>query len=389
MALTISLVALSIDTMLPALPDIARDLKVGDANNAQLIITSLFLGLAAGQIFYGPVSDSIGRKPAIYAGYALFVAGTLLCLWTTDFSVMLAGRVLQGLGAAGPRIVANALIRDLYEGRGMARIMSYIMSIFIMVPAAAPLIGQGIITLAHWRAIFGLFLVMAIVTLLWFAVRQSETLAKDKRVPFSLKRIARGIIEVCRHPVAAGYTLVAGLVFGALIGFLVSIQQVFQDIYGKPDQFAGYFAVLACCIGAASLLNGRLVMRFGMQRLSNYALRSFTVLSAGMLAIVLAHDGIAPFWQFMTGFGVMFFCLGIVFGNLNALAMEPMGHMAGLASAVIGSITTFCSMVLGGLIGYAYDKTEIPLMAGYTTYGIAALLVVWRVQQRALREQPG
>ncbi|MCK5621972.1 MAG: MFS transporter, partial [Alphaproteobacteria bacterium] len=198
-ALMISLVALSIDAMLPALQEIGADLGVQRDNNAQLAISALFLGLAVGQMIYGPISDSTGRKPPIYFGFALFILGCLLSATATSFPIMLAGRFLQGLGAAGPRIVMIALVRDQYAGRAMARIMSLVMAVFILVPALAPGIGQGILLVAHWRAIFVVFLALALVSLVWFALRQPETLTAGLRAPFSVLRIARAIHETCTH----------------------------------------------------------------------------------------------------------------------------------------------------------------------------------------------
>ena len=265
MALMISLVALSIDAMLPALPDIGRDLGVEKENDTQLVITALFLGLAAGQMLYGPLSDSTGRKPAIFAGVVLFIAGCLLSVFATSFTVMLLGRVLQGFGAAAPRIVTIALVRDQYEGRTMARIMSLVMAAFILVPALAPGVGQVILMVANWRAIFGVLLALAVIALVWFGIRQPETLAHDRRMPFSPGRIALAVRETCVSRVAFGYTIASGLIFGAFVGYLNSAQQIFQKQYALGAQFPLYFAVLALSIGGASYVNARLVMRLGMR----------------------------------------------------------------------------------------------------------------------------
>ncbi len=383
MALMISLVALSIDAMLPALPAIGAELGVEHENDAQLIVSMLFLGLAVGHMVYGPVSDSVGRKPAIYAGVALFVAGCLISIFATGFTAMLAGRVLQGFGAAGPRIVIIALVRDQYEGRAMARIMSLVMAVFIMVPALAPAVGQGILMVAHWRAIFGLFLVLALIGVTWFALRQPETLLRDRRKPFSLGRIALAARETCANRVAFGYTVAAGLIFGAFIGYLNSAQQIFQTLYGLGEQFPLYFAVLALSIGGASYLNARLVMRFGMRPLSNWALRLLSLLSLGFFAAAWTAAGVPPLWALMSYLMAAFFCIGILFGNFNALAMEPMGHIAGVAAAVIGSLTTFVSLLFGTWIGQAFDGTVLPLAAGFALLGLAAMAVMsWTERTR-------
>lgn len=284
-ALIISLVALSIDVMLPALQQIGGELGAPRANDAQLVITALFVGLALGQVFFGPLSDSVGRKPAIYAGLLLFIIGCLMSILATDFTVMLAGRVLQGLGAAGPRSVTVALVRDQYEGRAMARVMSLVMAVFIMVPALAPGIGQIILAIAHWRAIFGFMLVVAVVSLVWFALRQPETLAPERRARFSPGRILLAVRETCTSRVAFGYTLASGLIFGAFVGYLNSAQQIFQIQYGLGALFPLYFGALALAIGGASLVNARLVLRHGMRRISAWALGLLTGLSLVFLVL--------------------------------------------------------------------------------------------------------
>lgn len=376
MALLISLVALSIDAMLPALPQIGADLGVGRPNDYQLVISVLFLGMACGQLIYGPLSDSTGRKPAVYAGLALFLLGCLLSVFAASFSVMLAGRFLQGLGAAGPRIVVIALVRDQQSGRAMARTMSFVMAVFILVPALAPALGQAIVVLAHWRAIFASFLALAVFALVWFALRQPETLPRDRRRPFSLRGIAEGVVESCANRQTLGYTLAAGLVFGAFVGYLISAQQVFQDHYGVGVLFPAYFAVLALSIGSASVVNARLVIRLGMRYLSSRALWVLSGLSLVFLAVTAAAAGHPPFWAFMAYFMAAFFCVGMLFGNFNALAMEPLGHIAGVAAAVVGSITTFISLLLGTAVGQGYDGTVLPLVGGFAALGVAALAVV-------------
>ncbi len=372
----ISLVALSIDSMLPALQEIGTDLAVQRTNDAQLVVSVLFLGLAVGTMVYGPISDSTGRKPAIYAGFALFILGCLLSVAATSFTVMLAGRFLQGLGAAGPRIVAIALVRDHYAGRGMARIMSMVMGVFILVPVLAPAMGQGILMVADWRAIFGMLLALALIALLWFALRQPETLMAERRTPFSVLRIGRAIRETCANRTAFGYTVAAGLAFGALVGYLTSVPQILQIQYGLGSKFPLYFAVLALAIGGASWANSRLVMRFGMRRLSGLAATTLSALSVAFFASAWTAAGHPPLAALMAYLMAAFFCMGILFGNFNALAMEPLGHIAGVAASVIGSLTTFISLSLGTAIGQAYDGTVLPLVGGFAALAIASVAVM-------------
>jgi DHA1 family bicyclomycin/chloramphenicol resistance-like MFS transporter len=375
MAFTMSLVALSIDAMLPAFPEMARDLQVTAANDIQLVVSMLFIGLAIGQLFYGPLSDSIGRKPAIYIGFVLFILGSLLSMMASDFSTMLAGRLLQGIGTAGPRTVAVALIRDRFHGPEMARVMSFIMTVFILVPIFAPALGQAILLLAGWRTIFGAFIVLALATLVWLSLRQPETLPKDQRRPFTLKNIMAAFREVLRSRLAMVYTLVAGCVSGAFLSYLNTSQQIFQVQYGQGKLFPLYFGILAVSVGFAALLNSALVMRFGMHALVHRALLLMMALSWLFLAIVWAYSGHPPLWLFMAICLALFFCIGILFGNLNSIAMEPLGHVAGMASAVIGSITTLSAVVFSYLAGQAYDGTLFPLALAFVSLiTVSALL---------------
>ncbi len=376
-ALGISLVAMSIDSMLPALGDVARDLGVLRANDRQLILTTFFGGLTVGQLAYGPVSDAVGRKRTMYLGLGVLAMGTLLCLVAQSFAMMLVGRVLAGLGAAGPRIVSVAIVRDRYAGRAMARLMSIVMTVFILVPVFAPSVGQGAMHVGSWRAIFGLLLAMTLATGAWFALRQDETLPAARRRPLSLGPIKDAMVEALVTRLTLGYALGAGLVFGGMLAFLSSAQQIFAEQYGLGDRFPLYFAALASSLGVASLLNATLVDRFGMEALSTWALRVSTTLSIGFAVLVVALHGRPPLTAFVGYFVIVFFCNGLMFGNFNAIAMEPMGHIAGSAAAVIGALTSLVSVVIGTPIGRAYDGTVTPLVAGMAIVTACALVITW------------
>lgn len=367
MAFTMSLVALSIDAMLPAFPNMARDLGVTGANDIQLVVSTLFIGLATGQLFYGPLSDSIGRKPSIYIGFVLFILGSLLSMAASDFYLMLTGRLLQGIGAAGPRTVSVALIRDRFHGSEMAKVMSFIMTVFILVPIFAPALGQGILLVAGWRSIYGVFVLLALLLLVWLSLRQPETLPADKRKPFTLGNVFSAFGEVARSRVAVTYSLVAGCVSGAFLSYLNTSQQIFQVQYGLGKLFPVFFGLLAVAVGIASLLNSAMVMRFGMHRLANGALRVMMALTWLFLLVVWIYDGHPPLWLFMALCLALFFCIGVLFGNLNSIAMEPLGHVAGTAAAAIGSATTLLAVALGYLIGQAYDGTLIPMAVGFVS----------------------
>lgn len=379
MAYMISLVALSIDAMLPVLEVVGRDYGVTDTNQTQLVIATLFLGLSVGQLVYGPVSDSVGRKPAIFAGLGLFIFGCLLTMIAQNFWLMLFGRLLQGLGVAGPRIVSMAVVRDIYAGREMAKVASFIMSFFIIVPALAPLLGQAIADLWNWRAIYFVLLAMAAFVALWYGTRQPETLHPEYRRKFSVADVLEKFAEALKVRVTFGYALAAGIVYGAFLAYLMTSRQLFDDVYHITDAFPFYFGGLAICIGSAALVNARLVFRFGMRKLCEWALLSKALWSGTffIVATIFAHQGAAiPLLAFMVWAGFSFFLLGILFGNVNAIAMEPVGYMAGVGSAVVGSVSGFLSLGIGTLIGQSYAGTVLPLIGGFAVLAPLSLLVM-------------
>ena len=310
MATLTALVALSIDMILPALPAIGATLGIERANDNQLVVSLLFLGFGIGQFFYGPLSDATGRKPAAYVGLALFTMGCLLALLSKTFTLLLAGRFLQGVGVAGPRTITLALVRDRFEGREMARVMSLIMAVFILVPIVAPALGQAVLAVSGWRTIFGIYLAMGLVALIWFGIRQEETLPSDHRIPFSLRRMSAAARDVLTTRRSIGYTLAAGYVFGAFLGYLTSAQQILQQQYALGTQFPLYFAILAIAIGGASLVNASLVMRYGMGALTRWSLRGISVVSVVFTAVASAVAGHPPLWMLMTYLMVSFFGIG-------------------------------------------------------------------------------
>ncbi|MEM7336038.1 MAG: multidrug effflux MFS transporter [Chloroflexota bacterium] len=376
MALLIALVAVSIDAMLPALPEIGAELGVRQANDSQLIITWLFIGMGIGQLFYGPISDSVGRKPIIYLGLGIFSIGCILSITATTYSMMLFARLLQGLGIAGPRSVAVAIVRDQFSGRMMARVMSFIMSVFILVPIIAPAIGQGILLFAGWRSIFGFYLVLTLIAFLWYALRQPETLLPESRIPFKIVTISAAFREVFSNRIALGYTIAAGLISGAFLGYLNSAQPVFQVQYGLGTRFPLIFAIIAISNGLASFLNARLVLRFGMRKLSHGANNALALISILYLLYAYQMQGNPPLWTFIAYFLVNFFAVGILFGNLNALAMEPLGHIAGVGAAVVGSLATLISTPLGAWIGLEFNGTVLPVISGFAILCVLTIFVM-------------
>ncbi|MCA0434227.1 MAG: multidrug effflux MFS transporter [Proteobacteria bacterium] len=374
-ALLTAMVAMSIDTMLPAIGVMASELGAYNPNDRQLIILGFFGGMMFGTLIFGPISDSVGRKNAIYAGMVLYMAGCLICMFATSFPMLIAGRLLQGFGAASPRVCAIAMVRDGAAGAAMARIMSFVMSVFMLVPILAPSIGQLVLFVASWHWIFVGFMAMSAIATIWLALRQPETLALDKRLPFSAGKLAASAYEVIRHPVALGNTMAVGAIFGAFVAYLGTSQQIFAEQYNQGAYFALWFGGLAVAIAIAMIVNGKLVMQYGMRKMSKYALYGFIVTWALMVLATLASGGHPPLVIVGVLFFVSFFCSGMLFGNYNAMAMEPMGHIAGMASAVSGSLSSLVAVVLGAFAGRYYDGTMYPISFAFLGFGLLAL--VW------------
>ena len=348
MAFLMSLVALAIDAMLPALNQIGVDLNVKSPNDVQLVISTIFFGMSFGLLLYGPISDSYGRKKPLYFGIAIFILGSFLSLISKDMSLMLIGRFLQGFGAAACRVISIAMIRDRFSGDEMARVMSLIMILFIVVPALAPSVGQLILFVGDWRSIFLMFIILSALGFLFLRFKQEETLPVSKRRAFSLSVIFEGIKETLKNPVSRSYTVASGLIFGAFIGYISSAQQILQMQYKLGKSFPIYFGALALCIGFSSFVNSKLVKKLGMKKLSMISLISLAVLSFSYFFFLYLFDGSTGLAPFLIYIGLSFLFIGILFGNLNTLALEPLGHIAGTANSVISSIQTFISVGIGG-----------------------------------------
>jgi len=387
LALLSSLIALSIDSMLPALSYIVTDLNVTDPNGRQLVVGVTFVGMAFGMLVYGPISDSTGRKVPIFAGILIFMMGCVLSIFAENYTMMLIGRFLQGLGAASPRVVSIALIRDEYSGREMAKFTSLVMTVFILVPVLAPALGQLVLLFASWRYIFAAMFTLGLIALIWFGMRQRETLTIERRVPFTASRLGVAALEVFKNRTSRGYMILSGFVFAAFLSFLTMSQQIFQDQYGVGEMFPVYFGCLALAFGGASFTNSTLVMRLGMINLIQRALWAFTTLSVSFLIFCLFNDGHPDLWLLMGFLLLIFFSVGILFGNVNAQAMEPLGHIAGVASAVITSGSTFMSVILGTFIAQSYNGTILPLLIGFSGYGLMSLMVFYLTNAKNVDHQ--
>lgn len=380
-AMLFSTIALSIDAMLPALPEIAAELSPEAPNQAQLVLTSFVLGMGLGTFVAGPLSDAFGRRTVILGASALYCLASAWAASADSLGMLLLARVVQGIGASGPRIVSMALMRDLYSGRMMARIMSFAMMIFTLVPAIAPFLGATIMLFAGWRAIFWSFVGFALLSSGWLLLRQPETLAPERRRPLRWAELASGAAEVVRHPTVHGAIVVQSLLFGALFGTLSSIQPVFDQTFGRGASFPAWFALIAVLGGSASLLNALVVVRLGMRRMVTTMLGAQIVASGVMIAACLTLSPDALFLVFVGWVTSVFFMAGVTLGNINAMAMEPMGHVAGMAASVISAAATVAGVAIAAPIGLAFDGTALPL--------VLSVLVIAALALAAMRRLPG
>lgn len=368
-------VAFSIDAMLPALPNIGEDLSPGSLNRAQLIITSFVLGMGLGTFITGPLADRFGRKTVILWGAILYVCATAFAFFTTTLETMLAARVLMGLGASAPRVVAMALVRDLYSGREMARIMSFVMLVFSLVPALAPTLGAGIIAFSNWRSIFIAFAIFMTLITCWLMLRQPETLATENRRPLSITNLLSAVREVYIHPTARLATFVQTLSMGMLFSVLSSTQQVFDQTYGQGDTFHLWFGGIAIFAASASIINARLVGRLGMRPIIKTMMLAQIFMSSGIIFVVMLElpNHIELLFYAIWTISV-FFQAGLTLGNLNALAMEPMGHIAGSAASVVTATATVGAAIIAIPVGLSFDGTPLPLTISIF---FAACLALW------------
>ncbi|MEO8242870.1 MAG: multidrug effflux MFS transporter [bacterium] len=385
MAMLFATTALSIDAMLPALPAIAAELTPLEVNNAQLVISIFFAGLGMGTLVAGPVSDSIGRKITLLACAAIYIIGALLCVLAHSLEMLLIARFLQGIGACGPRAVGTAMVRDLYKGRDMARIISFVMMIFTIVPAIAPLIGQGLMLFGGWRVIFVAFIVFALLIQSWVALRQPETLRPETRRHLHLSLLTAAARELMTHRVALISTACQALTSACLLATLSSQQGIFEQHFDRAASFPLWFAVIAICSVAGSFLNTRVVVQYGMRRVLVLTYLAQFALTLLVLALNLSHS-MPPVVEFAAhiiwSIGI-FAMMGLCMGNLNALAMEHLGHIAGFAASMITAFSTVGSVLIAVPVGLAFNGTQIPLLLGVAVFSGLALTLMQLVKKPA------
>ncbi|WP_339919289.1 multidrug effflux MFS transporter [uncultured Flavobacterium sp.] len=384
MASLMSVVALAIDALLPALEIIGISIGTTEVVDNQLLITMIFLGLGFGPLIFGPLSDSVGRKPVVYMGFALFILASFICVNATSLEMMVIGRILQGIGLSAPRTISIAIIRDMYSGDYMARIMSFVTVVFILVPVIAPALGKFVLDYYNWHGIFYIQVVISVLVSFWFWKRQPETLSIENKKDFSAKGFIGEFKELIKFKRTIGFTIISGFITGSFMVYLSSSQQIFQNQYNLEEEFPYIFAGLAIAIGAAVFLNGVLVIKFGMEKLITTALISFFLVSATYVAFFYNSPN-PDVRVLLLFFALQFFSIGFLFGNIRAMAMQPVGHIAGTAAAVTGCISTIMAVPISIYIGRFIAETALPLFVGFSICAALAisLLVYLKIDEKS------
>ena len=382
--------ALGVDLMLPSLPTIGHELAVVTANARQWIVTAYILGFGLGQLVYGPLADRYGRKPVLLSTLAGFMLATLFAAGSATYPALLGARVLQGLMSASTRVLAVAIVRDNFSGRRMARTMSLAQMIFFLVPIVAPSIGQLLLHFGAWRIIFYALATFAASVFAWTATRLPETLRPARRIPLSLASLAQNYRLTLTNRYSLGYACAASLTFGGIIAFVSCAQQVFVDEFAAGDRFTSLFAICAFSMGCASFANSRLVERLGTRAISQTG--ALTLIALSLVHTVVIAIGVETLPSFVLFQGLSMTCIGLCGSNFGAMAMEPVGHIAGSASSIQGFIVSIGAVIVGSIIGQSYNGSTLPLALGYLAIGLAVIAIVGVVERGQLfqgRMAPG
>lgn len=380
--------ALAVDSMLPALPQIAGALGLSGSNEQQWIVTAYLLGFGVAQIIYGPLADRFGRKAPLLVGLAIYVIFSVVAASAVSIEMLLIARVFQGVGSAATRVLTISIVRDCYSGSQMARVMSLSFIVFLAVPILAPSIGQIIMLVLPWRGIFGALALFGTTVIVWTTLRLPETLHAGDRLPVEVGRITKAFRITVTTRGAVGYMLAMTFMLGGLFSFINSAQQIFADVFHQPKLFTVIFAGIAGFMALASLVNARVVGRLGTRPVSHTALLGYII--AAIIHLAVAASGFETIWTFALFQGLMLFGFGLVVSNFGALAMEPLGHIAGTASSVQGFVSTVGGALLGFYVGQHFNGSTVPLALGFTCYGIVALaLVFWAERGQLFRRIGG
>ena len=375
MAALMSLVSLAIDALLPAMTNIGATIGITDATNNQLLITMIFLGLGFGQLISGPLSDSYGRKPVIYIGFIVFSLASLICIFSTNLEMMIVGRILQGIGLSAPRTISIAMIRDRFSGNYMAKVMSFVVVIFILVPVVAPALGKIMLDAYGWKSIFYSQLLFGFLVMFWLWKRQPETLKPENKRAFEFKLLKEGLKEFLKHKNAVIFTLFSGCITGSFMVYLSASQVIFEQQYNLKEEFPFIFAGLALGIGVATFLNGTFVVKLGMLKLVSIFAIVFTLIPLVYILLYAGEEN-PSIYVLVAFFGLQFFAIAFLFGNTRALAMEPIGHIAGIGAAINGFVSTIMAVPIATFIGSFINTTALPLFIGFFVCGVLALLLI-------------
>lgn len=381
-AMLMALNALAIDIMLPALPQMGADFAVREENDRQLIIVAYMLGFGVSQLFYGPLTDRFGRRSVLFVSLFFYVVAAIMCVYAPTFDLLIAARAFMGASAGGSRVIAVSAARDLYAGRQMAKVMSLVMIVFMSAPIVAPFFGQLMLKVMTWHGIFWALAVFGVVMFLWALLRLPETLPKERRVPLNLPTMFRNYVKVIKTREALGYTIASGFLFGGLMSYISASEQLYHEVYDTGDWFALWFAGAAIAMSVSNLINSRLVERLGMRLISHAALIAFVIIS--VVHAVIASQGPVPFPLFYTLVILAFFCIGFQGPNYNAIAMEPLGALAGSGAALIGFASSFVSASIGGLVARQFDGTVTPIFIGHAVVGSLALVTIFITERGKL-----
>ncbi len=381
-AALMALNALAIDIMLPALPQMGADFKVPQENDRQLIIVSYMLGFGVSQLFYGPLTDRFGRRNVLFISLFFYVVAAIMCVFAPTFELLIFARAFMGASAGGSRVIAVSAARDLYVGRQMAKVMSLVMIVFMSAPIVAPFFGQLMLKAMSWHGIFWVLAAFGAVMFIWVLTRMPETLPKDRRVPLNIPTMFRNYWKVIRTRESLGYTIASGFLFGGLMSYISSSEQLYHEVYATGDWFALWFAGAAVAMSISNLVNSRLVERVGMRPISHAALIAFVIVS--IVHALIAMQGPVPFPLFYTLVIIAFFAIGFQGPNYNAIAMEPLGALAGSGAALIGFASSFVSASIGGLVARQFDGTVTPIFIGHAVVGILALITIFITERGKL-----
>lgn len=380
MASLMALAALSIDALLPGLDVIGDAIGTTDPKDNQFLIIVIVLGLGLGQLVSGALSDSIGRKPTMYIGCSVFAIASIICVFAQNFEVMIIGRLFQGIGLSAPRSVSMAIIRDKYVGDLMAKVMSYITVVFILAPVIAPTLGKFLLDAFGWQSIFYSQLIFGVFVAIWLWQRQPETLKEENKKPINWSLFRDGTKEFFKQPKAVIYTIISGVITAPFLFYISTSQQIFSEQYNLGDVYPYIFSGLALGIGIATFLNGSLVMKYGMKRMATIPMYAMLIIT--LTYIILYNDGNPDSTIFIGFLALVLFTVGFVFGNLNALAMESIGHIAGIGASIVGFLSTLVSVPIATLMGQYVEISSLPIFIGFASCVTLSLVLMQLTDKR-------